>query len=175
MDLKQLVSETSGKYVLRCGEDAKTVLTIQLTPDLRGLDSVEMLPFRPVENEEKELMLECVSSFAKAQQTMQLIMGEQRLVGSEKSSTVSNKKMFPYAIELISETNELEQYLVRFNSEGQQIDHTFHVSYADVDAPGITWDEQFWSNIDGELSLARPLFKAIATFSKLRHFELAAR
>ena len=115
-----------------------------------------------------EEIKECILSFKQAKEAMTQDTGTVKLVGSNKEVSVKNKKMLPLTLAPINKVNGSDaSYVVSFNCEGKIVDHKFNLRADSLESIGIDWDDDFWKNLDGEISIARPLFRCIAAFYKL--------
>ncbi len=169
MNPEKLVSNDSHSYSLYCADGvAHKVFEFSVNKDGESLRDWNDSTWKETYGAEAvEAIEECVLNFHEAKHSMQQEVGKLKLVGSEKEVDVKNKKMTPLVMQLEPCNNENEiPYKVTFDCDGRVTDHSFRLRTDGTSITGIDWDEHFWTNLDGELSIAKPLFKAIAAFQK---------
>lgn len=78
-----------------------------------------------------ERLTECTAAFSEAHHTKLRTVEELKVVGSEKTITVNNKRTRPFSIEAIEEgSKQSEKYRVCFDLDGTIIEHNFEISPA---------------------------------------------
>ncbi len=164
----KLISNNNHNYSLYFDADSsEKVFDVQLSNDENSLINREDWN-RLIGPGAAEALEECVLCFNQAKHFMQQQVGALKLVGSEKEVAVKSKMMIPLCLQSIeSQSKDCYSYKVTFDCEGQKAEHTFKLRTDGTNSTGIDWDEQFWINLDGELSVAKPLFGAIAAFYTL--------
>ncbi len=113
---------------------------------------------------EKELVLACVEAFHESRRT--LFENSEPMVSVVSGNPVvsTKKSLSPKRFEV---GKELSEFRADIDCEGRPTSYDFKVVDNGVYI-GIDGDENFWRDIGGELNTAKPLFKALTAFYKLR-------
>lgn len=113
---------------------------------------------------EKELVLACVEAFHESRRT--LFENSEPMVSVVSGNPVAStkKSLSPKRLEV---GKALSEFRADIDCEGRPTSYDFKVIDNGVYI-GIDGDENFWRDIGGELHTAKPLFKALTAFYKLR-------